>query len=203
MRKNVNLITCAVIAVMFLALPYSAIGYSNPDTVNDAPYRGGLEYDPEYVDGTINYLKTNEDCPLSINLRDYFQPGWVSISLPKTENILCEMGGFVRDVVKITPNADWHGVENFFVSAWYYVGIEGIQYPVVEFFSLEVLAVNDAPMSARLLPIALDEDGTFYDFDISNYFSDIDSELVYGVDQILYTKHRMYSKLKRIMQTQL
>ena len=185
MRKNVNLIICAVIAVMFLALPYSVLGYSNPDTVNEAPYRGDLGIEPRNVDDIINYLETEEDCVLLMNLDDYFPSGWSSITLSETENIIIEVvdeiGISFRDVVKISPNADWFGLESFSVTAWYNMG-GIIQYPVIEYFTLEALAVNDPPVKLGDTPrFHMTADTTFQSaLDLNDYFYDVDSNLEYS-----------------------
>jgi hypothetical protein len=150
--------------------------YINVSAVNDAPVLdlsplNGMILDEDSYNDTLNlsaYVSDVDNAAAEIN--------W-SCSSNSTDVIAAADN--TTKMLNLSATNNFYGSVNVTCAAY------DADYAAVDYFQVEVAAVNDAPtISAAIPDIAISEEGYNDTLNLSNYFNDVDSDLSYSADSL-------------------
>ena len=152
-------------------------------TVSDGEYNIGVEKslvvrpvnDAPVQIAALPELRMNEDGVMTIDLNDYFSDVDSPLNFTAEPNGPFSVSVNDSGIAKIVPAANWNGQTSLNLT------VSDGEFSIAEPVSLDIKAVNDAPVETDNLPtLEFNEDGVAF-IDLNNYFEDIDSTLTFSV----------------------
>jgi|GEM_PF-5590526 len=134
-------------------------------------------------------IRMDEDTEAVINVSDYFDSGWISLSISNDGDTINATVDQSTGLIHIDPALNWNGYATLEISAVYpnYViyGVEPTAAPgyttVSKKADIVVEPVNDPPVQIKALPtLSTDEDEPM-SLDLNDYFTDVDSPLSFDI----------------------
>ncbi len=132
-----------------------------------------------------------EDTPMTFDLSSYLHTGMIGMDTKVIDGEISVIPDIANDTLFIDPFSNWNGYSKVEITAYYWSGPVAFSgnpsvapsyirylHPVTEIAEINVLPVNDPPVITGNPEITAAED-TNSTLDLSDYFSDVDSNLAY------------------------
>lgn len=135
-------------------------------------------------------LVMQEDTPAVINLSDYFDPGWVSVSVTGDGEEINATVDPANGTIILDPALNWNGyttleIEVRYPTSFVPYGDGTLSAPgystVSKRADIVVEPVNDPPTQIKALPKLSTNEDTELSLNLNDYFTDVDSPLSFSI----------------------